>query len=329
VARSAKLRSLAKLNLDLRVLYKRPDNFHELRTVFQTVSLADILELEYQPARRTQIRGDVIVGGQKVEIANNLVERATQAVLDATKATARVSFRLHKSIPMGAGLGGGSSNAAAVLLALPVLARKIISPDQLHKIAVELGSDVPFFLNGGGALALGSGTEMYPFADIKAEWALLAIPPVHTSTAEAYAKLSKTLTAARLSPKINDFRHFVESLVDQRSAKAAADFSANDFEAVVFAQEPLLGRLHRRLQRVAKSARMTGSGSALFAVFESKDQCERARQSIAEEKVFRNCRLLAASLVSRTQYWRLWRRQLGEHLPSNNSLWPLFNRYAR
>src|ERR1700733_5299011 len=139
--RSLKLRSLAKINLDLRILHKRSDGFHELRTVFQTISLADTIEIEYAQSRRT----DLTIEGS-VDIPDNLILRAARAYLDAARLQARIHFRLTKRIPMGGGLGGGSSNAAAVLLALPALAGK---PIDVEKIAAGLGSDVPFFLYGG------------------------------------------------------------------------------------------------------------------------------------------------------------------------------------
>src|SRR5215467_6580883 len=113
--RVAKLRSLAKINLDLRVLHRRPDGFHELRTVFQTVSLADTIEISFEAARKTELSID-----DALNIPNNLMLRAAQSALDAMKMHGRVRFKLDKKIPMGAGMGGGSSNAASVLLALPV-----------------------------------------------------------------------------------------------------------------------------------------------------------------------------------------------------------------
>src|SRR5438270_750425 len=116
MTRSVRLKSLAKINLDLRVLNKRGDGYHELRTVFQTVSLADTIDIKYAATKRTQL---TLEGN--VDIPDNLILRAAQAVLDSTRTTATINFRLFKHIPMGGGLGGGSSNAATVLLALPVL----------------------------------------------------------------------------------------------------------------------------------------------------------------------------------------------------------------
>src|ERR1035441_2323118 len=115
--RRVRVRALAKINLDLRVLGKRSDGFHELRTIFQTISLADSLEIAFTPGRKTTIELD-----DPLAIADNLVERAARLVMDATRSTGRVKMHLRKRVPMGAGVGGGSSDAAAVLLALPVLA---------------------------------------------------------------------------------------------------------------------------------------------------------------------------------------------------------------
>src|SRR5437763_9101355 len=142
--RKAALRSLAKINLNLRVLHKRADGFHELRTVFQTISLADRLDIEYEPALRSEILLD-----DPLAIPDNLVARAAEGL----KIRGRIRIRLRKHIPMGAGLGGGSSNAAAILLALPVLSGNWVGFEKQRELAAELGSDVPFFLEGGGALA--------------------------------------------------------------------------------------------------------------------------------------------------------------------------------
>src|SRR5580698_2822782 len=163
----ARLHSLAKINLDLRVLGKRPDGFHELRTIFQTISLADTLEVEYQRGRsKIELKSSINIPG-------NLVLRAAEVVMKALRATGRLRFQLTKRIPLGGGLGGGSSNAAAVLLALPALLKKKLSLEKLMELAAELGSDVPFFLMGGTAVGLGRGTELYPLPDVPASSGLL------------------------------------------------------------------------------------------------------------------------------------------------------------
>src|SRR3954463_10458644 len=188
--RQARVRALAKINLDLRVLGKRPDGYHELRTIFQTVSLADTLDIGFTRGPRTTIELT-----DSAEIPDNLVARAARAAMDAMRITGAVSMRLMKRIPMGAGLGGGSSDAAAVLLSLPVLAGRELSVETLCSLGQQLGSDVPFFLLGGAAAAIGRGTEVFPLADAGPQPGLIVAPGVHLSTAEAYRALSPRLTS--------------------------------------------------------------------------------------------------------------------------------------
>src|SRR5262249_48591317 len=157
-------------------------------TVFQTISLADTIEVEFTAARRTKITIDDPAG-----IPDNLVVRAARAVLEAARVKGQVHFRLSKKIPMGGGLGGGSSNAAAVLLALPVLAGKFLPLNSLIELGSSLGSDVPFFLIGGTALGLGRGTELYPLPEVREEPILVVAPGVHVSTPEAYKALGRGL----------------------------------------------------------------------------------------------------------------------------------------
>lgn len=175
------LRSLAKINLDLRVLDRRPDGYHNLRTVFQTVSLADRIHIDYTPARRltVDIRANVDIPG------DNLIAKAAQALA----IPGRFDIRLDKRIPMGGGLGGGSSNAAAMLLAIPALTGRRVPLDKLIDLAASLGSDVPFFLLGGTAGGLDRGAELYPLPDSGRLPAILVAPQIHVSTAAAYAAL--------------------------------------------------------------------------------------------------------------------------------------------
>jgi 4-diphosphocytidyl-2-C-methyl-D-erythritol kinase len=327
MVRRVRLRTPAKVNLDLRVLHKRSDGFHELRTIFQTISLADTLVIEYESARRTVLELDDPLG-----IPDNLVLGAARAALDAVKVHARVRFRLQKKIPMGGGLGGGSSNAAAVLLALPVLAGRPIPFDRLLELGAELGSDVPFFLTGGTAVAIGRGTEHYGLPDVAQEPMLVVASGIHVATGPAYQALGRGLTSPDLSRKINDFRLFVRTLGDLRSAGAASTLSANDFESAVFSQQPLLKKMWGRLRKHAAGARMTGSGSALFAVFGSKAERDLVAKTLRGNGLFEDCRVISASLVSGISYRRLWRRQLAEYIEGprtpNENLWPPHSRHA-
>lgn len=327
MTRRVRLRSLAKVNLDLRVLHKRADGYHELRTVFQTISLADTLTIEYETTRRTVLELD-----DPLAIPDNLVLRTARAALDAMKVHAGVRFRLQKRIPMGGGLGGGSSNAAAVLLALPVLAGRRIPFDRLLELGAELGSDVPFFLTGGTAVAIGRGTEFYGLSDVASEPLLLVAPGVHVATGPAYQALGRGLTSSDLSRKINAFQLFVRTLGDLRSARAASTLSANDFESAVFSQQPLLKNMWGRLRKHAAGARMTGSGSALFAVFGSKAERDLAARTLEGDGVFEDCRLIPARLITATIYRRLWYKQLAEFIEQPRSasefIWPPHSRHA-
>jgi 4-diphosphocytidyl-2-C-methyl-D-erythritol kinase len=312
MTRKARVPAYAKLNLGLRVLYKRPDGYHEIRTVFQTISLADRLDITFSPRQTNRI---VIEGAP--EIQDNLVERAARLVLEALRIQADVLFNLKKNIPSGAGLGGGSSDAAAVLLALPVLAGKALPPDQLHVIAMQLGSDVPFFLHGGTALGLGRGEELYPLPEMPAARGLLVAPAIHSSTAEAYRDLSARLTSIPLQNKLNSFQQEV-----WRGATGGSTVGDNDFEEVVFARHPELRRIKEQLLRFgAKPAAMTGSGSAIFGIFAEAGRLERAR------KLFPNQTVFPISFVSRAQYRSAWRRALKLHV--EGTLWPPRSRYAR
>lgn len=299
--------SFAKLNLDLRVLHKRPDGYHELRTVFQTISLKDTLSIEFDFAKRTQI--DL---SSSIEIEDNLVVRSAKAVLDQLKIKAWVRFVLRKRIPMGAGLGGGSSNAAAVLAAVPALAGKRIPMAELVRLAESLGSDVPFFLHGGTALGLGRGTELYPLPDQPAYAAVVVSTGVHVSTAEAYRALNRTvtspLTSADNSPILREFQTVAWGLADPALAYSNLNRVRlqNDFEGAVFAIHPELPAMGRKLRRAgAKTALMTGSGSAVFGVFETAEKAERAAVTFPEGAAF------AVRFVTRRKYRNLWHRALG------------------
>ena len=307
--RTARVKAFAKLNLGLRVLYKRPDNYHELRTVFQTVSLGDELAIRFVRARQTSVRID-----GTPDIPDNLVERAALQILEVMKIHADVRFDLKKHIPFGAGLGGGSADAAAVLLALPVLAGKRVSEADLSTVAGRLGSDVPFFLRGGTALGLGRGEELYPLPDRSARFVLLVAPGVHSSTAEAYRDLSQQLTLVPLQNKLDSFQ--------QEVWQTGEAVPVNDFEEVVFARHPELRRIKDRLKRAgAVSALMTGSGSSVFGIFRDRADLLRAQESLRDENSFE------ISFLSRLQYQAAWRRALKPH--TKGDLWPPQSLYGR
>jgi 4-diphosphocytidyl-2-C-methyl-D-erythritol kinase len=229
-------------------------------------------------------------------------------------------MRLAKRIPMGAGLGGGSSDAAAVLLALPVLAGGQVGLAELCRMGRELGSDVPFFLLGGTAVGMGRGTELFPLPDATPRQGVLAAPGIHVSTAEAYRLLSPSLTTELQENKMVSFQ-------TQAWEWGCRQPAANDFEPVVFERHPRLARLKKRLERAgAVSAMMTGSGSAVFGLYRTAEEASRAMASLREREMAGG-KSFRFSLVSRARYRSGWRRALGEHVDAN--VWPLQSRYLR
>ncbi len=321
--RRARLRSPAKINLDLRVLHRRPDGFHELRSVFHTVSLSDTVDLEYTPGRRFSLAVE-----SNVEIpGENLVTRAAGLLREECGLSGHWTVRLIKKIPMGAGLGGGSSNAAAILLAMPVVAGKCIALPRLIALAASLGSDVPFFLMGGAAAALGRGTELYPLPSLSPASGLLAVPPIHVSTAEAYRGLRRALTSSPPSSILNSFQGSVWRL--DECAKTEDGGAVNDFEATVFLKHPELRKIRDRLRRVGASpARMSGSGSAIFGLFPDRSGRDAALASLKKE--FGDI-LFPISLLGRAAYRSLWRRQLHPHCrpaAEEGMTWPPRSRYC-
>ena len=316
-ARTAEVPAFAKINLDLRVLYRREDGFHELRTIFQTISLADRIRVAFTPSRKTSI-----LVHANIDIADNLIARAASACLDALRLTGSVEFHLDKRIPMGAGLGGGSSDAAAVLLALPALARKPLDWTTQMTLGAELGSDVPFFLIGGTAAAIGRGTELFPLPDRSAARGLVVAPGIHVSTADAYRRLSGALTTESQQNKIVSFQSTVWRSSVPGCGEGEAPCGRNDFETVVFGQYPELALIKRRLLKLgAKPALMSGSGSAVFGLFPERDRFRRANQLFKGEGVF------PVTLVSRGRYRSEWWKRLRAHTKEN--LWPPQSPFGR
>ncbi len=292
--RRARVRALAKINLDLRVLGKRSDGYHELRTIFQTISLSDTLEIEYTPGRKSEVELS-----DALHIPDNLVTKAARLAMEAMRSAGRVEIQLTKRIPMGAGLGGGSSDAAAVLLALPALVGRELDLRKLCEIGQQLGSDVPFFLLGGRAAGIGRGTELFPMPDAPPHQGVLVAPGLHVDTAQAYRDLSPRLTTESQQNKIVSFQSHTFGWGRE------APFE-NDFESVVFEQHRSLALWKKRLERAgARLALMTGSGSALFGLFETGREASRAMDILGNNEATHRI-----SLVNRARYRSIWWKAL-------------------
>jgi 4-diphosphocytidyl-2-C-methyl-D-erythritol kinase len=262
--------SYAKVNLHLQVVGRRADGYHELRTIFQTVDLADDLEVELgPPGVRLEVTGADLPAGPA-----NLAYRAAEAFLAAWGGARGVRLRLHKRIPVGAGLGGGSSNAATVLTALQELLGHPAPAADLWQVARSLGADVPYFLLGGTALGVGRGDEVFPLPDLPERTLLLALPPLEILTREVFAALGE-LTAEPLDPRMT-------ALVQRGNLGwGALAWCANDLERPVFRRWPELGRLHGELLEAgAVAARLSGSGTALWAAFAGEPDVDPRRLTV-------------------------------------------------
>ncbi len=277
-------RAYAKVNFGLRILDKRSDGFHELRTVFQTISLFDRIQLSWAASREVGI--SLSCNRKHLDTPNNLVVRAAEALLQATGKKGRLKITLEKRIPSGAGLGGGSTDAGATLVGLCRLFKKPPPREMLAEIAAELGSDIPFFLQGGRAVGVGRGEEVYPLPELPKQWLLVLAPNLHSSTPEAYRDLASaradglTVTAKRRT--INVFGSGT-AVLGVRAAPSLAGALANDFEAVIFHRFPYLGILKSNLEELdACGSALSGSGSALFGLFASREVAENARRRLGK-----------------------------------------------
>jgi 4-diphosphocytidyl-2-C-methyl-D-erythritol kinase len=301
--------SYAKINLRLDIVGKRRDNYHELRTIFQTISLHDELRLRQsrKPGISLTIHGNDRLAREPFE--KNLVYRAINNLRRELRIKAGVEIDLHKKIPAGGGLGGGSSNAAAALLGYLQLTRKRLPLERLIEIATPLGADVPFFLFGGRALGVNKGDEIYPLADIK-KHAILVIAPqgIHVPTPDAF----RWVNAPPLPSSQNrSSKPSSQQLTKSPSNSKLSKFCAlcwspqlaglsNDFEAAVFRRHPRLASIKRELlQAGAAEAMLAGSGSAVFAIFPSPALARRAAVGFSSDQTF------VCETISRDRYKRL------------------------
>lgn len=257
----------AKINLFLQVLRKRTDGYHDINSLFQAVSLFD--RLKFQLTDNPEIRLET--DSQSVgPVTDNLITRAWKLLQSECGVKSGVQVELEKNIPVGGGLGGGSSDAAATLTAANLLLDLKLTKFDLMPLAGRLGSDIPFFFTAGQAVAEGRG-ELLTETDFPIDyWIVTVTPPLHCSTAESYAALKMTLT----EPK-NPFK-----LTDCRTAGELFELlalSGNDFEGEQRKRYPILSRIAESLtQSGASLVRMSGSGSTMFGLFKAAPEIDNS-----------------------------------------------------
>ncbi|CAN7511328.1 4-(cytidine 5'-diphospho)-2-C-methyl-D-erythritol kinase [Trinickia sp. LjRoot230] len=253
----------AKLNLFLHITGRRPDGYHTLQTVFQLIDWGDLLHFTLR--RDGEVRRKTAVPG--VPAASDLVVRAAALLKSHTGTGFGVDIEIDKRLPMGAGLGGGSSDAATTLLALNRLWQLDLPRETLQMLGLQLGADVPFFIFGRNAFAQGVGEALQPVA-LPERCFLVVTPKAHVPTAEIFS--DKSLTRDSEMVTITDF------LAQQScSARWPDSFGRNDMQSVVMGKYAEVAQVLRSFESIAP-ARMTGSGSSVFAVFGSIAEAEAA-----------------------------------------------------
>jgi 4-diphosphocytidyl-2-C-methyl-D-erythritol kinase len=374
------VRSFAKINLGLCIGVRRADGFHELRTVYQTIALHDIIRVEVGRGSGIEIQcADPRVPTDSSNTCYRIVERAMAAL----KARGRVVIEIEKRLPVQGGLGGASANAVAVLLGLERALRKQLSGPERLRIAAEVGSDLPLFLVGGTALGVGRGEEVYPLPDLAAVACVIATPEIGVSTPKAFADwdalfpqglkpgfmegpigtaeavpfpeptvelrstragedaraskstrkegrphtISAELTLHSPSDRINEFGRVLsawlsgQSQVKHKSGKAVSGVPVrkgrgraetllldlvrtgieNDFERVVFPKYPELREVKSVLERTgAVYASLSGSGSAIFGLFASREAARKASARLRKSGI----PAVATTTLTRPQYWK-------------------------
>ncbi len=329
---STKVRSRSKINLGLAIGPLRPDGFHRLATLYQTLSLYDTVTVTARAADHPSIslrstHPQVPLGPE------NTAWKIVQHVLNELRLRVEVEIFIEKTLPLQGGIGAGSANAAAALLGLEAeLGQRFPIPTRF-RAAAAAGSDVPLFLLGGAVLGLGRGEEVYPLPDPPSMPCVLALPGVGVSTPRAYRdwdllhspsnspaqggaltaaepsskieELSRTLAAAFGGPGSSGILSAGEDLAENPLLALVRTGIENDFEKVVFPQHPILGEIKRILAGepgaadAALYAALSGSGSALFGIYSEDEAAEAALRRLRRQGIPG----IVARTLPRSQYW--------------------------
>jgi 4-diphosphocytidyl-2-C-methyl-D-erythritol kinase len=320
------VRSFAKINVGLRIGAARADGFHELRTIYQTIRLHDLIAVS-------------VVGGSGIEIRcedsrvpcdeSNTCYRVAERVMHQLRAKGRVVIGIHKRLPVQGGLGGASSNAVSVLLALERVLKKALPGPERLRVAAEVGSDLPLFLLGGTTLGVGRGEEVYPLPDLPRTTCVVAAPDIGVSTPEAFRDWDKAavsngkLTGCAISDRMNEFGRAVSWWLSGFSAKSGKPLSGvpargrgwgetllldlvhtgieNDFEKVVFPKYPELCEIKQALEKAgAFYASLSGSGCALYGLFQTRERARKCAARLRKQGISAT----ATTTLTRRQYWR-------------------------
>jgi 4-diphosphocytidyl-2-C-methyl-D-erythritol kinase len=315
-----RVRSHSKINLGLAIGPLRRDGFHQLTTVYQTLSLHDWVTVEAHPAAATRITLSSTHPRVPTD-ATNTAWRMVERSLERLGLSAQVHIHIDKQLPLQGGLGAGSANAVAALIGLEQeLNRRLPPPDRLG-LAAGIGSDVPLFLLGGAVAGVGRGEEVFPLPDMPSYPCVLALPPTGVSTPQAYrdwdaltggtpsdtlTRLSRSIAAAFGEPHSSGVFPLREDRAEDPLLALVRTGIENDFERVVFPQYPSLGEIKRILvggpsmEDAALYAGLSGSGSALFGLYRTAETAKAAFERLGRHGVTG----LVTSTLPRSDYWR-------------------------
>jgi len=255
----------AKINLSLRVLNKREDGYHNIETVFQTISLYDKITITAEDK--------IVVCPSKIAETENIVQKAALSLLEWTGKKKGARINLEKNIPIGGGLGGGSSDAAAVLSALNSFWDLGVSDKDLGNLAQALGADVPYFLMRGTVLGEGIGAKLTKLRKIPPCYFLLAISNVSISTKEVYESFKEKTEGYETSKMIG--------AIERQDLFGIANALHNDLEKVVFGKYPQLLKIKEKfIQEGVLNSALTGSGSVVFGIVKKKKEAYRIKKSL-------------------------------------------------
>lgn len=267
------LESYGKINLGLDVLYKKENGYHEINTIMQQISLKDIVTI------RDNKKGIIIESNNKDMPVNseNLVYKAWKAIKEKTGIKRGIHIKIHKNIPMAAGLAGGSSNGAAVLKGLNKLWELGLKDEELKAIGKELGADIPYCIQGGTALAQGIGEKLYPLKSFAGIDVLLINPGILISTEDIY----KSLNLEKRKPM--NMEKIIRAIKD-RDLEALGNNMENIMESVAIKENPIIGEMKKDMKKHGSlGSLMSGSGPTVFGLFQDEEKLEYCKKKLKEK----------------------------------------------